>query len=74
MAIFKYQALDPDRSAVNGSIAADSPRQARDLLRARGLRVRVVSEHRGARQATDWSRFWPSRAAARQRSRGRWFV
>lgn len=64
MAIFKYQALDPERSAVNGSIAADSPRQARDLLRARGLRVRQVSEHRGARKATDWSRFWPSRAAS----------
>ena len=39
MAVFEYNAVDLDASAVGGTVMADSPRQARDLLRARGLTV-----------------------------------
>jgi type II secretory pathway component PulF len=64
VAIFKYQAQDPGRAAVAGTIAADSPRQARDLLRARGLLVRSVDEH-SAQAPTGrwWRRMLPSRSA-----------
>lgn len=43
MPVFAYKALDPDASQRTGTIAADSPRQARDLLRERGLLVRDLS-------------------------------
>lgn len=39
MAIFAYQATDLGGGATSGTVAADSPRQARDLLRERGLAV-----------------------------------
>jgi len=39
MAVFTYEALDRRRARLEGTIAADSPRQARDSLRARGLVV-----------------------------------
>jgi len=64
VAVFKYHALNQDRGAVRGTIAADSPRQARDLLRSRGLLVRLVAEHRGAGTHAGWFRLLPSRAAA----------
>ena len=47
MPVFAYKALDLDASAVGGTIIADTPRQARDVLRGRGLtitQVRSVSE------------------------------
>jgi general secretion pathway protein F len=46
MAVFSYKALNGDDVATTGVLTADSPRQARDLLRARGL---VVEEVRGQR-------------------------
>lgn len=42
MTVFTYKATDAQRTAVEGTIAADTPRQARDLLRARGMRVDEV--------------------------------
>jgi type II secretory pathway component PulF len=59
--IFKYQAQDPRRAAVAGTIAADTPRQARDLLRAQGLVVRAVDEH-SVKDGTGrwWRRVLPS--------------
>jgi type II secretory pathway component PulF len=62
VAVFNYHALDSDRAAVSGSIAADTPRQARDLLRAKGLRVGQVTENRGSRKVTGWPRLGSSRA------------
>ena len=62
MAVFSYNALDQERLAVSGTVAADSPRQARDLLRSRGLLVRGVSEHRVRGTGQAWSRWLPSRA------------
>jgi len=47
MAVFEYKAIDMDTAAVSGTVVADSPRQARDSLRDRGLtvtRVRPVAE------------------------------
>ena len=45
--MYSYIALEDDRSPRNGTIIADTPRLARDALRARGLRVRrVVSQAR----------------------------
>ena len=45
MGVFRYVAIDGDRTAVQGTVAADSPRQARETLRARGLRVRRLEPH-----------------------------
>ena len=45
MAVYAYKALAGPRP-VAGTIAADSPRQARELLRAQGLTVRDVAEQR----------------------------
>ena len=46
MAVYTYRATGPTDDAVTGTIAADTPRQARDLLRGRGLRVRDVADFR----------------------------
>lgn len=43
MAVYDYRAIDADSSAMAGTIAADTPRQARDELRDRGLTVTQVS-------------------------------
>src|SRR5258705_73079 len=39
MAVFTYKAVSGDASAVSGLIVAETPREARDSLRARGLTV-----------------------------------
>lgn len=44
MAVFGYQAIDLDRSVLEGTIVADTPRQARDQLRDRGLTVTEIRE------------------------------
>jgi general secretion pathway protein F len=46
MAVFTYIALDSATDDVTGTIAADTPRQARELLRERGLLVRDISDYR----------------------------
>lgn len=48
MAVFSYKAMDVDRSAVAGMVTADTPRQARDLLRQRGLMVQQVKNRLAA--------------------------
>lgn len=53
MAVFAYKAIDPATEDVSGTIAADTPRQARELLRERGLIVRDVRDYQaGARRRT----------------------
>ena len=42
MAVFAYRAIDATSSRVRGVLTADTPRQARDSLRARGLTVEQV--------------------------------
>ncbi|MDB5296722.1 MAG: hypothetical protein JWO31_2705 [Phycisphaerales bacterium] len=44
MAVFSYKAVDADDAVTTGVLTADSPRQARDLLRAKGL---IVEDVRG---------------------------
>jgi type II secretory pathway component PulF len=43
MAVYTYKASDPSAIETTGTIAADTPRQARDLLRDRGLTVRNLA-------------------------------
>jgi len=58
MAVYSYIAVgDMDAAQVRGTITADSPRQARDQLRAQGLRIRDVVEQQAGRQASHWSRY-----------------
>ena len=45
MAVFAYKALAANAAAVSGMIVADTPREARDSLRARGLTVQEVIPH-----------------------------
>ena len=50
MAVYTYSATPGDDAApVRGTIVADSPRQARDQLRARGLAVREVIEQKATK-------------------------
>ncbi len=44
MAVFSYTGVDRDSTIVRGTVAADTPRQARDQLRVDGVRVRKISE------------------------------
>jgi general secretion pathway protein F len=46
MAVFAYRAV-ASGSPSSGTIAADTPRQARDLLRERGLVVTEIEDYRG---------------------------
>src|SRR4051812_32953049 len=48
MAVFTYRATDPTAAVQSGTIAADTPRQARDLLRERGLSVHHLDSHRAS--------------------------
>jgi type II secretory pathway component PulF len=68
MAVFLYKAIDPATQDVSGTIAADTPRQARELLRDRGLIVRDVRDYQPA--GTQRGRgvslpLWSSRSAPR---------
>lgn len=48
MALFAYKATGSDATEVRGVLTADTPRQARDLLRSRGLAVRQVTRRQAA--------------------------
>lgn len=43
MAVYGYVATDVDASVVQGTVVADTPRQARDQLRERGLSVHEIA-------------------------------
>lgn len=45
MAVFAYKAVSSNASAVSGMIVADTPRDARDSLRAQGMSVQEVLPH-----------------------------
>lgn len=61
MAVFAYQAVDPSARDIRGTIAADSPREARDRLRTRGFVVESIVEQRISTR-TSW---WPARGRGR---------
>src|SRR5947208_988031 len=48
MAVFTYRATSTSSAQMSGTIAADTPRQARDLLRQRGLVVREIADYQPA--------------------------
>src|ERR1700744_104189 len=52
MAVFLYKALAADASNARGMIVADSPRQARDELRTRGLTIHELVERPAAAPRT----------------------
>ncbi|MCC7409028.1 MAG: type II secretion system F family protein [Phycisphaeraceae bacterium] len=54
MPVFTYQAWEADASTAQGTILADTPRAARDLLRARGLTVVDVQAMAQAGAARGW--------------------
>jgi type II secretory pathway component PulF len=54
MPVFAYKAVAANTSAVAGLIVADTPRDARDSLRARGLTVQEVSPRNSAGSGTGW--------------------
>jgi general secretion pathway protein F len=64
MPVFAYEAVDSSARDFSGTIAADSPREARDKLRAQGYLVEAISEKRS--QAAGSRRFLerPGRHAA----------
>src|SRR6059058_5860981 len=56
MPVFAYRATDTRDGDRSGTIAADTPRQARDLLRERGLVVRGLSAASGPVAGLKWRR------------------
>jgi len=56
MAVFTYKALDENSALIQGTISADNPRTARDLLRNRGLLVESVVTQREATTSLWWPR------------------
>jgi len=70
MAVYSYKAIDADASAVTGEVAADTPRQARDLLRQRGLTVEQIQ----AREERPMPTFWERRQAGRQAAKTVGFI
>src|SRR5882762_6991324 len=59
MAVFTYKATDDEAAELAGTIAADTPRQARDLLRERGLTIRDIRTYEAPSQSRNraWLRF-----------------
>ena len=56
MAVFTYQALSSSAQDVRGTIAAESPREAREKLRAQGLVVETIEQQR-AKSGRRWPIF-----------------
>ncbi|MEM8670557.1 MAG: type II secretion system F family protein [Planctomycetota bacterium] len=61
MPIYSYKAVTDQLALIQGSIAADSPRQARDQLRRRGLSIEALREQ----ASTKGKRPWFGRRASR---------
>ena len=66
MAVFSYTGLDRSRASIRGTVAADTPRQARDLLRSEGVLVQGITPCDQIRKSTWWSRL------ASRRMRNQW--
>jgi len=68
MAVYVYTAAQPGRnrtSTIRGTVTADSPRQARDQLRAQGLSIRDVEEQQPGRQKSGWTRYLTARQSSK---------
>ncbi len=64
MPVFTYNAADEAAEEISGTIAADTPRQARDLLRERGLTIRDIRTYQPAIKSK--SARWISRSHRHQ--------
>jgi len=64
MPVFTYNAADDAAEEISGTIAADTPRQARDLLRERGLTIRDIRTYQPAIKSQ--SPRWRSRSYRHQ--------
>lgn len=53
MAVFAYRAQNQQYTVVRGTVTADTPRQARDLLRERGLAVEEIAVYN--QRKTSWN-------------------
>jgi len=62
MPVFAYRAIDATAAAVTGEVAADTPRQARDRLRALGLTIELIQP----RPRREKPGFWQRRRARRR--------
>lgn len=56
MPVYAYKAIDTGLSGVRGAIAADTPRQAREQLRQRGLSVEELRERSAGSRQMSWLR------------------
>ncbi len=65
MSVFSYKALNHGRDLLKGAVSADSPRQARDVLRSRGLMVQEIYEQTPSVQRKGWLLRRPGRYAVR---------
>lgn len=65
MAVFAYVGLNAERRSINGTVAADTPRQARDILRADGVLVQKLDEFSDGGNASLLSA-WASRSGRQQ--------
>jgi type II secretory pathway component PulF len=63
MPVYAYRAIDLDASELSGTVVADTPRQARDVLRQRGLTVTRMDASRQQAAGRLWRRK-PRRADA----------
>lgn len=64
MAVYEYSAVDLDASAVAGTVVADTPRQARDLLRERGLTITKIQPMVESTEPTFFERYRGRRGQA----------
>ena len=59
MPLFQYKAMSSDQRRVSGAVTADSPRDARDQIRSRGLIVEhVEEEHKTAARRFSFQLPW----------------
>ena len=65
MAVFSYKATNIQHNAVEGTVAADSAHQAREQLRAQGLRIIAMTPHREKKHKHGWIRPRATRYASR---------
>ena len=62
MPVYAYRGVTSEQKNTSGAIAADTPRQARDQLRARGIQVEWVAPQETGNSLSLWNA-WRSRGS-----------
>ena len=65
MATFAYKVIDESMSVTSGTIVAETPRQARDMLRNKGVTIQEIIGKKANRQRSGLNRLWTKRYTAR---------